>query len=60
MHSDKVTFVRLVSGHAKIAPYLRRADTDELKALSVVSPDVGVSFSIANSQKGYATYYAVN
>ena len=57
MGSDKLTFVRLVSGHAKIAPYLRQADTDELKALSGVSPDVGVSFSIANSQKGYAAYY---
>ena len=57
MGSDKVTFVRLVSGHAKIAPYLRQADTDELKALSGLSPDVGVSFSIANSQRGYAAYY---
>ena len=57
MSSDKLTFVRLVSGHAKIAPYLRQADVDELKALSGVSPEIGVAYSIASSQKGYAAYY---
>ena len=57
MDSGKVKFERLAPEHAKIAPYLRREDKDEIKALSGLSPEIGVAYSIASSQKGYAAYY---
>ena len=57
MGTSKMKFERLAPEHAKIAPYLRREDKDEIKALSGLNPEIGVAFSIANSQKGYAAYY---
>ena len=57
MDSGKIKFERLAPEHAKIALYLRQEDKNEIKALSRLSPEIGVAYSIASSQKGYAAYY---
>lgn len=47
-------FVPLEPGHARITPYLRKIDIDEIAAMTGLSPAVAVSYSIAHSEKGYA------
>ena len=57
MGLGRVRLKTLAPEHAKIAPYLRQEDKDEIKALSGLSPETAVAFSIASSQTGYAAYY---
>ena len=40
--------------HAAIVPWLRRADVEELRAASGISPDIAVAYSIAVSRPGWA------
>ena len=53
----ELRFEALKPKHAVISPYLRQADKDELKALTGFSPEIGVSYSIAFSQRGAAAFY---
>lgn len=57
MGLGRVRLKTLAPEHAKIAPYLRQEDKDEIKALSGLMPETAVAFSIASSQTGYAAYY---
>ena len=53
----KLRFEKLKPEHAKITPYLRLADKQEMQALTGLNPDICVAYSIAFTQKGYAAYY---
>ncbi|MDR1378537.1 MAG: hypothetical protein LBJ36_05745 [Synergistaceae bacterium] len=49
-----IEIVRLRPEHARITPYLRSADTQEIVEGSGISPSLAVAFSIAHSSPGYA------
>lgn len=51
---SNIQIVRLEPKHAVIAPYLRLADIEEHNAMSDISIDVALSYSIAHSEKGFA------
>lgn len=45
--------VALKPEHAAIVPYLRRADVEEIDAMTGLSPAVAVAYSIAETERGY-------
>ncbi len=48
-----IDFVPLRPEHTAIVPYLRQADIDEIHAMTEIPPAVAVSYSIANSERGF-------
>ena len=57
---SEIKFVPLEAKHASIVPYLRQVDIDENNAMTGLSPDVAVAFSIAHTEKGFAVVYKEN
>ena len=51
---NDIKFVKLQPKHASITPYLRKADIDEIYAMTGLPPEVAVAFSIANTERGFA------
>lgn len=49
-----VTVEPLAPGHARIMPYLRRSDREEMAAASPLYPALQIGYSIATSRPGYA------
>lgn len=47
-------FVKLQTKHASIASYLRQTDIDEVTAMTGLSPEVAVAYSIAHTERGFA------
>ena len=47
-------FVPLKPEHARITPYLRQVDLDEIEAMTDLPPEVAVAFSIAQTERGFA------
>lgn len=46
--------VTLQPEHADIVPYLRKADLDEIHAMTGLSPAMAVAYSIAQTERGFA------
>ena len=57
MTTNAINLVPLEPKHAAIAPYLRRADIEEHKAISNIPNDVALAYSIAYSERGFAVEY---
>lgn len=55
MRNLKITPIK--PEHAAITPYLRKADLEEINAMTGLNPELAVAYSIAHTEKGFSAIY---